>query len=176
MTRTLLRRGILAAIPAVAVAATAALAQPGPGMGPGPGGGGPMGGGPGMMGGGMMGGGPGMMGGWNTTTYLDRLKERLSITEKQQEAWKAYADTVSGIGEQMQALHQTMWESMPTASWEERQTQMNTMFEARQQAAKTVHEAALTLMPALTPEQQKQAENILPGLGGRFGMWRHRRR
>ncbi len=69
--------------------------------------------GPGTMGTGpgMMGGDPGMMGGqWNTRSYLDALKQELAITPNQESAWKAYADTVSDAGEQMQGLHQTMFE------------------------------------------------------------------
>ena len=122
--------------------------------------------GPGMMGGGggMMGGG-GMVGGpWNSTRYLDALKGELGITASEEPAWKGYADTVSGVGQQMQGLHQTMFESMGTASWEQRRDMMNTMFEARQQAFDTVHEAAQKLLASLSEAQQAKARNILPGL------------
>ncbi len=82
-------------------AALAAVAQPA--MGPGRG----HGGGPGMMGGR----GAGMMGrSWDTKGYLDALKSQLGITVSQEPAWKEYADKVSGVGEQMQGLHQTMFE------------------------------------------------------------------
>ncbi len=120
---------------------------------------------------GMMGGGPGMMGGyWNTGTYLDGLKSQLGITTKEEPAWKDYADTVSGVGEQMQGLHQTMFESMGTASWQERRNLMNQMFEARQQAYETIHEAATKLLSALDPAQRTQAQSILPGLAYGPGM------
>jgi hypothetical protein len=112
-----------------------------------------------------------MMGGeWNTATYLDALKAQLAITPGEEPAWKEYADTVAGVGEQMQGLHQTMFESMGTASWQERRTQMNQMFEARQQAFDTVHEAANKLLPALDPAQLAKARSILPGLAFRRGM------
>jgi hypothetical protein len=121
-----------------------------------------------MMGGGdpgMMGGGPGMTGGgWNTGNYFDALKTQLAITPGEEPAWKAYADTVSGVGEQMRDLHRTLFESMGTASWPERRNQMNQMFQARQRAFETVQEAAAKLMPALNPAQQTQARSILPGL------------
>ncbi len=122
----------------------------------------PVGGrGPGMM----MGGGAGMMGHyWNTESYLGSLKSELGITASQEPAWKDYADTVSGVRAQMQGLHQTMFEAMNTASWQERRDMMNRMFEARQQAYDTVHAAAVKLMSALDPSQQTKARRELPGL------------
>lgn len=153
------------------------MAQPatGPGRGPGDGPGYGMrgGGGPGMMGGGpgMMGGGGGMMGGsWTTGSYLDSLKSQLKITAKQEPAWKDYADIVSGVGEQMQALHQSLFDSMGTASWQERRDMMNRMFQARQQSFDTVHEAAGKLMAALDPAQKATAQRYLPGLAYGHGM------
>ncbi|HLY88919.1 MAG TPA: Spy/CpxP family protein refolding chaperone [Acetobacteraceae bacterium] len=124
--------------------------------------------GPGMMGGGM---GPGMMGGyWNTASYLDGLKTRLGITAGQEPVWKDYSDTVTGVGEQMQALHQTMFEAMGTASWQERRNLMDSMFQTRQQASDTVHQAAIKLVAALAPAQKERAQQILPGLAYGHGM------
>ncbi len=165
MARSVARRSLLGSALIVSLAAPVALAQMG-------GGGGAMGSGaPGAMGGGRM--GRGMMGGqWNMPRYLDALRTRLAITPEQEGLWKEYADTVSGVGEQMQGLHQTMFEAMGTATWEERQQMMNQMFQARQQAARTVHEAAVTLVAGLTPEQKTQAETMLPGLASRPGMMR----
>jgi hypothetical protein len=178
----MLRRRLVGGLAAAALVSVGiARAQPGPGgpgagpgmMGGGPGGGGMMGGaGGGMMGGrggGMMGGGM-TAGGWDTDRYLDSLKHRLGITPAQEPAWKDYADTVSGIGQQMQGMHQTMFEAMGTADWDERRTMMNTMFQARQQAFGTVHEAAQKLLPTLSPKQQGQAQEILPGLAVGRGM------
>lgn len=155
MTSKLGRRLLLGSIVAGS-AAIAAVAQP------------PMGRGPGMMGGGM---GPGMMGGyWNTASYLDGLKTRLGITAGQEPAWKDYSDTVTGVGEQMQALHQTMFEAMGTASWQERRDLMNSMFQSRQQASDSVHQAATKLMAILDPVQKARAQQILPGLAYGRGM------
>ena len=148
---------------ALASAAVVAVAQPVAGPSRGMMGGG----GPGMMGGG----GTGMMGGyWNTGTYLDALKTQLAITPDEEPAWKEYADTVSGVGEQMQGLHQTMFKSMGTASWQERRNLMNQMFQARQQAFATVQEAATKLMSALSPAQKSKAQSILPGVAYGRGM------
>ena len=47
---------------------------------------------------------------------------------------------------------------------------MNQMFQARQQASDTVHEAATKLMSALDPGQKAKAQSILPGFAFRRGM------
>ena len=79
------------------------------------------------------------------------------------------------MGEQMQGLHQTMFESMSTASWQERRNLMNQMFQARQQASDMVHEAATKLLLALDPAQRAKAQSILPGLTYGRGMMDQRR-
>ena len=163
MTLSIGRRSLLWMASASLAGLRVAVAQPGPGM---------MGGhGPGMMGG-----DHGMMGGyWNTASYLDNLKKQLAITPKEEPAWEEYADTVSGEGEQMQGLHQTMFESMSTASWQERRNLMNQMFQTRQQASDMVHEAATKLLLALDPAQRAKARSILPGLAYGRGMMGQRR-
>lgn len=128
-----------------------------------------------------MGGGPGMMGGRgggmmapsrNIAGYLDALKSELGITAAQEPAWKEYADTVTNAREQMGNLHQSMFDAMGSASWEQRRDMMNAMFEARQQAYESVHGAAEKLAGALDADQQAKARTILPGLGGGRGMMR----
>lgn len=152
---------------------TLALAQQAP-----PPGGTGMGGGMGhgAMGGAGMGMGHGMMGAGfqDPADYLNALKADLAITPKQETAWKEYADTVEGVATQMQGAHQMMYDAMGTATWEERRDMMDRMFEARQQAMTTVHEAAHNLLPALSPHQRRLAATSLPGLRvhGR-GMMRH---
>ena len=172
LSRTTLATVLVAASVSIAYAQTqppAASPQgaPGPGM---------MGNRGGMMGGGMMGAQGGMMGrgmmngAWDTESYLGQLKGRLAITADQDAAWKDYADTVSAASAQMQAAHQTMFDAMGTATWQERRDMMNNMFEARQQAFDTVHAAAIKLLPALDAKQKATAQNILPGLAARPGM------
>lgn len=165
MTRTIERRILFGlTFASLASAAAVAVAQPATGRGSG------------MMG---YGSGPRMMGGagvgmmeedWNTGTYLDALKTQLAITPKQEPTLKEYAHTVSGVGKQFQGLRQIMFQSMGTASWQERRKQMNQMFEARHQASDTVHEAATKLMSALDPSQKAHAQSILPGLAYRRRM------
>ncbi len=163
MTRIIGRRSFFGTM-TIALLGSGMIAAAQPAVGPGRG----------MMGGagpGMMGGGPGMMGGyWNTGTYLDALKSQLGITTQEESAWKEYADTVSGTSEQMQGLHQSMFESMGTATWQERRGMMDQMFKARQQAYGAVHDAATKLLSALDPAQRAKAQSILPGLAYGRGM------
>jgi hypothetical protein len=115
--------------------------------------------------------GPGMMAGsWTMDRDLASLKTELHITQTQEAAWKAYADIVSGVGEQLRALHQKMFEAMGTASWEERRGLMNEMFQTRQRALDTVHAAAVKLGAVLDPTQTAEAQRDLPGLGYGPGM------
>ena len=145
--QTCARRAILAA--ALAAIGGTALAQPhGPGMSGGPG----------------MGRGPALGRMVDPSAYLDGLKAQLGITVAQTTAWDAYAEVVKSHAAQMQDLHRTMWESMPTASWQERRDMMNRTFEARQQSFAAVHDAALKLEPTLTAEQRTKAAGTLPGL------------
>src|SRR5579875_384104 len=132
-------------------------AGPGPGMG--------MGMGPGMMGGGGRGVGLGLMA--DPESYLAGLKSELGITATQEPAWDAYAEAVKTSAEQMRGAHQTMYEAMGTATWQERQDMMNRMFETRQEAYTRVHTAAQKLLPALTPTQRSKAMALLPGLRAR---------
>ncbi|MFI4927936.1 MAG: Spy/CpxP family protein refolding chaperone, partial [Burkholderiales bacterium] len=125
-----------------------------------------------MMGAGgfMHGNGPGMMGrggGYSGPAgYLDDLKAILGITAAEEAAWNAYADAVKSSAEQMQGVHQTMYEAMGTATWQERRDMMNRMFDVRQEAFEKVHAAADKLLPSLDASQQQKAKTRLPGLAG----------
>jgi len=164
-------RTMLAALACVAALGVGEVTA-GPGGGPwvGPGAAIPGSAGPGMMGGTE----GGIDGVWNTDTYLDALKAQLAITPEQEAAWKDYADTVAGVGAQLQGLHQLIFEAMGTASWLERRRLMNRMLLARQQAFDMVHESAIGLVAALDPVQKTKAQSILPGLVRGPGMMRPR--
>ena len=99
----------------------------------------------------------------------DRLGR--AITTAQERAWATYAEAVKGTATQMQGVRQSMWDAMPTATWEERRDMMNRMFEAHQQAFDTVHSAAETLLPSLNAEQAARARDRLPGLRSAGGGW-----
>lgn len=146
----------------VILSAGLALSQPmmgprgtGPGVGPGAG----PGFGPGMMG---RGGGRHYFA--DPAAYLDGLKADMRITTAQEPSWNSYAEVVKAAAVQMQGAHQTMYDAMGTANWQERRDMMNRMFEARQQAFDSVHAAAEKLLPELDATQKAQAGRNLPGL------------
>lgn len=98
--------------------------------------------------------------------YLDGLKTDLKITQAQEPAWNAYTDAVKSHAEKVRQAHQTLYDAMGTATWQERRDMMNRMFETRPQSFDAVRAAAEKLMPSLTPEQRAQAAGVLPGLRG----------
>jgi hypothetical protein len=144
--------------------AAAQQMEPGQMRGTGPGGGG-MGQGMGPGGGMGRGGGPGFGRGMtDPVTYLAGLKTQLGITPAQEPAWTEYADTVQSVAGQMQAMHASVFDSMQTATWQERRDMMNNMFQSRDAAHGIVEDAARKLLPSLTPAQATQAATTLPGL------------
>jgi hypothetical protein len=66
----------------------------------------------------------------------------------------------------MKAMHDSAFQTMRTATPQERRDMMNTMFEARKISFDTVNDAAMKLLPVLTPAQQAKARTSLPGLIG----------
>lgn len=116
----------------------------------------------GMIGGGT---GHGMMGGyWNTASSLDGPRHALRSPQGRNRHGRTTPTRWSVPGQQMQTQHQTTFEAMGTASWQERRNQMNSMFQSRQQASDSVHEAAIKLVAALDRAQKARARQILPGL------------
>jgi hypothetical protein len=101
---------------------------------------------------------------WHTDAYLDALKTQLAITPEEAAAWQDYADTVAGVGAQLQGLRQLIADAMGTASRLERQRLTTRMLLARQQAFAMVHESAIGLVAALDRVQKTKAQAILPGL------------
>lgn len=147
-----------------------------PGNMPGPMMGGPMMGGPGMpygpMGGPMMG-GP-MMGGMCPMGAPDFaegriafLKAELAITDKQQEAFDAFAKVAKGHAEGRHERHHAMMQKMHEAqSPLDRLGARITMMETRLGMMKEMHAAAEKLYGVLTDEQKQKADFLLPGMGG----------
>lgn len=154
--REMSRRMMFGAVMVTLTGTAIAVAQPmGPGTmrGAGPGGGAGRGGGPGF--------GRGLN---DPATYLAGLKTELGITPAQEPAWTEYAGTVQSVAGQMQAMHANVFESMQTATWQERRDMMNSMFGSRDAAHVIVQDAAKKLLPSLTPAQATKAASTLPGL------------
>ncbi len=141
--------------------------------------------GPGMMGGYAGGMGPGMMGGWGgqgpgghgggrgvaIADRLAALKGELNITSGEMDAWNTYTAAVT-------AAHDKLWDGMksvwqPAASGamtaDQRFDAMNKMVALMKQSYEQKKAAAAALVPHLTPYQQGQASEILPGLAAPRG-------
>lgn len=138
-----------------------------------------MGGGYGMMGGGygMMGGGCGMMGwgasGGDYDTYLDGriafLKAELKITADQEAAWNEYADAMRTNSQTMISMHGTMMQMFRNSGRDRSVLDMlNFRIEAMKARLSSLEElkpATEKLYNALSDEQKKKADDILPVMG-----------
>jgi hypothetical protein len=149
----------------------------GGGMGPGMmGHGGMMG--PGMMGGGMMGGSCPMMGGAaggmmggaaGGAVHADGrvafLKAELAITDAQTAPWNAYATALKKSLEGRQAMHESMAKVMAANSPVERIDAQLAAMETRVASLKEMKPALTALYEALSPDQRKKADELLPSMG-----------
>ena len=137
--------------------------------------------GPGMMMG--RGFGPGDMGGCSmmgmrrgamtpgNETYAEGriafLKAELKITDAQDAAWNAYADTLRANSQAMVSMHKQMADT-----FQQKDHSVTQMLDFRIQAMRSRLAALEAMKPAtdalykaLTPEQQKKADDMLPVMG-----------
>ena len=123
--------------------------------------------GPGMMG--SLGGPNGRWGGPNVSTAdrLAALKNELKITADESDAWNTYATAVSaaeqGLRNEMKSLYQATANGPITP--DQRFDAMSKMVGLMKQNYDQKKTAADALMKHLTPYQQGQASEILPGIG-----------
>ncbi|GAN80510.1 Spy/CpxP family protein refolding chaperone [Acidocella aminolytica] len=172
-----------------AVAAGAALAQTpgmagnqsgsgyGPGYGMMYGAGAGYGFGPGMIGG-APGFGPGMMQGWGggrggwgpggIQNRLDAVKAELKITAAETAAWNTYEAAITSAHKAFWNGMQPLWQSGGNGAWtpDQRFQRMDQMVGLMRQRYQQEKQAADALVSHLTPYQQGQAQEILPGLAG----------
>lgn len=129
--------------------------------------------GPGM---GMMGGGCGMMmGGWagdgDVETYADGrvafLKAELGITDDQQAMWDDYADALRSNAGVMVSMHKRMREvsGQQDATPSGRLDFHIEMLKSRLATLEALKPATEALYGALTPEQKRKADRLLPVMG-----------
>lgn len=135
--------------------------------------------GPGMMmgyggGPGMMGGGWGMMGygaGGDFDSYIEGriafLKAELKITKDQESVWQAYADALTSNAEVMASMHKQMaaafqkGASSPTQLFD---LHINAM-KSRLAALEALKPATEALYKALSADQRKKADELMPMMG-----------
>lgn len=124
--------------------------------------------------------GPGMMQGWggrgpgagwggpdaSITDRLSALKDNLNITSSETEAWNSYAAAVTSAHKALWDGVRSIWQSAASENWgpDQRFDAMDKMVALMKQSYEQEKQAANALMPHLTPYQQGQAKEILPGL------------
>ncbi|MFZ5931950.1 MAG: Spy/CpxP family protein refolding chaperone [Pseudomonadota bacterium] len=128
-----------------------------------------------MMGGGMMGADmrhP-MMGMMITHSegFFAFLKAELGITDAQNAVWTAYTAQLKPLIKQ----HQDAMQMMPSPgakprNWIERLTDSEAAVSEHLEAMKKIRPAATALYEALTPEQKKKADELMPLMPGAVGM------
>jgi hypothetical protein len=125
--------------------------------------------------------GPGMMGGWGggqgpgarwsgegfpVAGRLAGLKNELNITAGEADAWNTYAAAVTAAHGQLRDGIRALWQSAANgeAMPDQRFAAMDKMVALMKQGYEQEKKAADALMPHLTPYQQGQAKETLPGL------------
>lgn len=142
-----------------------------------------------MMGGGMMGmmpmmgmqAGPQGMMGWDhpmmgmmithSVGLFAFLKAELGITEAQTHAWTAYtAQLTPLIKKHQDAMQMTPDQAAKPRTWIERLADNEAILSEHLEAMKKIRPAATALYEALTPEQKKKADELMPVMPGATGM------
>ncbi len=131
----------------------------------------------GQMGPGMGGGARPMMGMMLTNTEggLAFLKSELGITGEQKGVWDAYVAQVKlliGQSRENMRTMQTMHDpATKPLTWIEWLIHSETRMNSHVQAVKNIRPAATALYDALSPEQKKKADALMPGvMGTHMGM------
>ena len=106
---------------------------------------------------------PGMMPGAMMEGRLATLKTELGITDAQLPQWNAFADALRARMTAMQGMRAQMMRQDKTASWPERLAQHEQRLSAHLDAMKTMEGPVTALWDSLSAEQQRKAEELMPG-------------
>ncbi len=112
---------------------------------------------------------PGMMPGAMMEGRLATLKTELGITDAQLPQWNAFADALRARMTAMQGMRAQMMQQDRTASWPERLAQHEQRLSARLEAMKAMEGPVKALWDSLSAEQQRKAEELMPGPMGMMG-------
>ena len=115
-----------------------------------------------MMGGGMM----GMMHKY-PDGYFAFLKTEIGITDAQDPVWTAYTGQLKPLIKKHQDAMQKMQDSEAKPhTWIEHMAEREAKMSEHLEAMKKIRPAAAALYTALTPEQKKKADMLMPGSKG----------
>jgi hypothetical protein len=99
------------------------------------------------------------------------LKAELGITEAQTHAWTAYtAQLTPLIKKHQDAMQMTPDQAAKPRTWIERLADNEARLSEHLEAMKKIRPAATALYEALTPEQKKKADELMPLMPGAVGM------
>ncbi len=112
---------------------------------------------------------PGMMPGAMMEGRLDTLKTELGITEAQLPQWNAFADALRARMTAMQGMRAQQMQQGATASWPERLAHHERRLSAHLDAMKAMEGPVKALWDSLSAEQQRKAEDLMPGPMGMMG-------
>ncbi len=121
-----------------------------------------------MMGGGMVMDDCPIMGLQNAVTPTDRLtamKDRLAITDAQQNAWKDYTEKVTKVRESMGAMRDHMQKMQAAKSPVDRLDAHITAMEERLSMMKDVKPTLQALYDSFSADQKAKADNSLSPMG-----------
>jgi len=99
------------------------------------------------------------------------LEAELGITEAQSHAWTAYTAQLKPLIKNHQDAMQMMPDpKVKPRTWIERLTDSEAIVSEHLEAMKKIRPAATALYAALTPEQKKKADELMPLMPGAVGM------
>lgn len=96
---------------------------------------------------------------------LDALKKELGIGDKQEAAWKAYAEAVQNRFTTMRGMHDSMHATMSEGSAVERLETRVGMMETMLESMKALVPAVKALYEAVPDEKKERANALLGGCG-----------
>ena len=112
---------------------------------------------------------PGMVPGAMMEGRLASLKTDLGITEAQLPQWNAFANALRARVTAMQVMRGQMMPQGTTASWPDRLAQHEQRLSAHLDAMKAMEGPVKALWDSLSAEQQRKAEEQMPGPMGMMG-------
>ena len=112
---------------------------------------------------------PGMMPGAMMEGRLAILKTELGITEAQLPQWDAFAAALRARVTAMQGMRAQMMPQGTTATWPDRLAQHERRLSAHLDAMKAMEGPVKALWDSLSAEQQRKAEELIPGPMGMMG-------
>ena len=112
---------------------------------------------------------PGMVPGAMMEGRLASLKTDLGITDTQLPQWNAFTDALRARVTAMQGMRGQMMPQGTTASWPDRLAQHEQRLSAHLDAMKAMEGPVKALWDSLSAEQQRKAEEQMPGPMGMMG-------